>query len=151
MMFYIASTPWYIDNTGAGSSEIPAGYIDNTALGSPENPIRIPPMTTKTAVDTTALEAVPARAKRTATAEISQETTEKVMDTTAVEVAAPAKKKAAAKAVREPAAKKRAVVRTPEKDFTAFPEYTYKDFGSPTLVYTRNEEEANDLVQCLKG
>ncbi|KAI0633974.1 ribonuclease H-like domain-containing protein [Trametes polyzona] len=32
------------------------------------------------------------------------------------------------------------------------PLYSYKDYSpSPAVVYTQDEEEANDLVQCLKG
>ncbi|EPQ51973.1 ribonuclease H-like protein [Gloeophyllum trabeum ATCC 11539] len=32
------------------------------------------------------------------------------------------------------------------------PLYTYKDYSpKPCVVYTRNEEEADDLIQCLKG
>lgn len=32
------------------------------------------------------------------------------------------------------------------------PQYSYKDYSPvPAVVYTPDEEEANDLVQCLKG
>jgi hypothetical protein len=34
----------------------------------------------------------------------------------------------------------------------ALPVFSYKDYTpAPTVVYTRHEEEANDLVECLAG
>ncbi|KAI0080476.1 ribonuclease H-like protein [Panus rudis PR-1116 ss-1] len=42
---------------------------------------------------------------------------------------------------------------SPSADDDNLPLYSYEEFGSssPTVVYTRHEHEANDLVQCLQG
>lgn len=38
------------------------------------------------------------------------------------------------------------------KSSSSLPVYSYKDYeDAPFVVYTKNEEEANDLVGCLHG